>query len=125
MLWADARGVDPAVDVLDLGHELVGAQVQRRVLGQVVELAVEHAQNLLALIVHDRLILRVVQHGHRVLAARVLAPLVQVADRLQPRVVLCGTKGSRQDPSAMLAVCIHTRDASVVGKIAKPKLVGS
>lgn len=73
--------VGPAVDLLDVGLEVLGVHVHLRVLGDVVELVVEHLGDLGAFIVDDPLRLRVPQHGHRKLARVARAgDLVQLPD---------------------------------------------
>mmetsp|Transcript_20502 Transcript_20502/g.51984 ORF Transcript_20502/g.51984 Transcript_20502/m.51984 type:complete len:228 (-) Transcript_20502:394-1077(-) len=71
-------GVHPLVDRVDLSAQGLRVQVQLRVLGQVVEGRVEHAQDLAALVVHDGPLLLVPQHRHRVAASLLPRLLIQL-----------------------------------------------
>lgn len=61
-------GVDPGVQLVDLRAKGLGVQVERRVLRQVVELIVEHANDLRRLVVHDALGLLVIKDGDSVVS---------------------------------------------------------
>ena len=57
--------VHPFVDPVNLSAVLFGVQVELRVGREVVELAVQHADDLGRLVVDDSALLRVPQHRHR------------------------------------------------------------
>lgn len=59
-------GVDPSVQLLNLRAQRLGVQIQRRILRQVVELIVEHADDLGRLVVDDALGLLIVKNGDSV-----------------------------------------------------------
>jgi hypothetical protein len=77
-----------------------GAQVQVRLLGEVVEGAVEHAHDLRALVVHDRALLLVPQHRHRVLACA-------AAMRVRNLVSLFISHSSCPPPYARVTPALH------------------
>mmetsp|Transcript_8982 Transcript_8982/g.39525 ORF Transcript_8982/g.39525 Transcript_8982/m.39525 type:complete len:307 (-) Transcript_8982:74-994(-) len=75
--------VHPLIDLVDGGPERLGVQVQLLVRGDCVELRVEVADDLAALVAHDRVRLLVPQDGHREPRANRRAthsPVVHIAD---------------------------------------------
>lgn len=73
--------IDPLVGGIDLGTAGLGIEIQLGIGGKLVELGIEHPDNLSALIVHDRLRLAVPQNGHGK-AGRILgvSPKIEFAD---------------------------------------------
>ena len=61
-------GVDPRVQFLYLRAQMLGIQIQRRVLRQVVELLVEHANDIGRLVVYDALGDLIVKDGNSVVS---------------------------------------------------------
>ena len=85
-----ATSVDTVVDVIvdpgvDGSHGFLGrfrCKVQLWIRGKVVELAVQHLDDLGRLVVDDGLELLVPQDGHAILADHVLTHFIEVSDRL-------------------------------------------
>ena len=63
--------VDELVELVDLGAQLLGQVVELRLLGEGVELAVEHADDLARLVVDDAAALAIPEHRHRHVAVEV------------------------------------------------------
>jgi hypothetical protein len=97
--------VRPLVDLIDLCPQGRRVEVECGGGGEGVELVVEHAQNLTALVVHDGVALGVPQDGYRVLALRVagVRQVVEVAHELNTMHSVRCTAGGGE-----AATAVHT-----------------
>mmetsp|Transcript_25289 Transcript_25289/g.47582 ORF Transcript_25289/g.47582 Transcript_25289/m.47582 type:complete len:321 (+) Transcript_25289:376-1338(+) len=77
-------GINPRVGGICLCLQAGRKQVQLGVAGELVELAVQHLQDIHGLIVHDRALLLVPKHRRAVLSRSVLCLLIQVPHKLAP-----------------------------------------
>ena len=74
--------VGPVIDLLLSGLERDRVQVKVWVFGESIERGVEDLDNFRALIVHNCLMLRVPQDGHRFCRLRLISYLVEITDKL-------------------------------------------
>ena len=76
--------IDPGVEIVDRGAKRLGIQIQSRIRCNVVELVIQHTNDLRRLVVHDSLLLLIVEDRNGPFASVLrIALLVNLSDELE------------------------------------------
>ena len=106
--------VDLALELVDLVAQRLGVEIEADV-GEGVELAPEHADDLGRLVVHDPVRLPVEEHRHRHVVGALLGEVVHLGEEVEAvQGVELGAGGARERPAALVADGVEDRQADRV-----------